>query len=111
MTPEQENGQFSADPKTADPKAKTHYLHRLAQQLHIAVVNFTDLEELMKFLIGASEKIRPAINQTPAAGTTSEAEMLSYLLSKVQFSKRWVSNYRDRANIRINLVSYAINFD
>ena len=73
--------------------------------------NFTDLEELMKFLIGASEKVRLAIDPTPAAGTTNEADMLSYLLSKVHYSKRWVSNYRDRANIRINLVSYAINFD
>jgi hypothetical protein len=77
------------------------------------VENFTDLEELIKFLIGASEKVRLAIDPTPAAGTTNEADMLSYLLSKVHYSKRWVSNYRDRANIRINLVSYAIaiNFD
>jgi hypothetical protein len=90
----------------AKTKAKTENLHRIAQQLHIAVENFTDLEELIKFLIGASEKVRLAIDPTPLAGTTNEVDMLSYLLSKVHSSKRWVSNYRDRANIRINLVSY-----
>jgi hypothetical protein len=103
---QQENGQFGASPTT-----KIKNLHGLSQQLHAAVDNFTDFEEQIKFLTEASEKIRLAINTTPAAGTTSEADMLSYLLSKVQFSKRWISNYWDRANIRINLVSCAINLD
>jgi len=64
----------------------------------------------MKFLLDASEKIRHAITPNPTAGTTSEVEMLSYLLSKAHSSKRWVSNYRDRANIRINLVSSVLAF-
>jgi hypothetical protein len=105
LTPEQENGHFSTD-----PKAKTENLHRLAQQLHIRVENFTDLEELMQFLLDASEKIRHAISPTLIPGTTSEAEILSYFLSKAHSSKRWVSNYRDRANIRINLVRNALSF-
>lgn len=99
-----ENRQFSADPKAKSENLhRITQQHRIAQQLHIAVENFIDLEELIKFLIGASEKVRLAIDPTPAAGTTNEADMLSYLLSKVHYSKRWVSNYRDRANIRINL--------
>ncbi|PMD47753.1 hypothetical protein L207DRAFT_523115 [Hyaloscypha variabilis F] len=94
---------------SADPEAKSKILQRITQQLHIAVENFIDLEELTKFLIGASEKVKLAIDPTPAAGTTNEADMLSYLLSKVHHSKRWVSNYRDRANIRINLTFHLSN--
>jgi len=103
LTAEQEHGK-----SIADPKAKTENLHRNAQEFHIAVENFADLEGIVNFLIGASEKIRLAIDLTPPMGTTNEADMLFYLLSEVQYSKRWVSNYRDRANIRINLVRYLL---
>jgi hypothetical protein len=105
LTLEQENGHFSSD-----PKAKTENLHRLAQELHIGVENFVDFEEMMKFLLDASEKISHAITPNLTTVTTSEAEMLSYLLSKVHSSKRWISNYRDRASIRINLVRNSLTY-
>jgi hypothetical protein len=98
---QQENGQFM----NGNPKDKTQKLHWLAQQLHVGVENLVDFEEQIKFLTDASEKIRLAIKPTLVPGAASEADMLSYLLSKGRHSRRWISNYRDRANIRINLVS------
>jgi hypothetical protein len=88
-----------------NPKDKTQKLHWLAQQLHVGVENLIDFEEQMKFLTDTSEKIRLAIKFTLVLGAPREADMLSYLLSKGRHSKRWMSNYRDRANIRINLAS------
>jgi hypothetical protein len=81
-------------------------LHRLAKIFHILLEDFNDLEERVIFLIKAAETFTKAVAlHGRSIGTTSEIYMLEYLLSFCKHSKRWISNYKDRTNIRINLVN------
>jgi hypothetical protein len=69
------------------------------------VENLGDFEAQLLFLAKASETFNKIVDQAAVPrGTMREIDMISYLQSKCQHAKRWVSNYRDRANIRINLV-------
>ena len=88
------------------PKVNSIKLHGLAQKLHILLEDLSDLEERIMFLIKASGEIKKALTlHSKPIFIMEEIYMLEYLLSKCKHSKRWISNYRDRANIRINLVS------
>ena len=89
-----------------NPKLKTQTLHRLSQQLHILTENLCDFEEQLIFLAKASETFTKIAKPVDVSGgTPREIDMITYLRSKCQHSKRWISNYKDRAEIRINLVS------
>ena len=58
----------------------------------------------MLFLAEASEAFRKIQTLPPApAGLSSETSQIAYLISRCKHSKRWITNYKDRANIRINL--------
>lgn len=87
------------------PKKKAIELHGLAQRLHIILEDMQDLEERIVYLIKVSNTFSKAsILLGQPITVANEIYMLEYLLSKCLQSKRWVANYRDRANIRINLV-------
>lgn len=89
-----------------DAKRATKILHGLSQQLHVLLADVSSFDEQLKFVAEASEAFRRLQNLPPApAGLSAEASQVAYLISKCRHSKRWIENYRDRTNIRINLVS------
>lgn len=88
-----------------DPRATTTKLHDLSTQLYTLVENLKDLEEQLNFHLQTSQKVKDAItSQTEPVGLADEIYMLEYLLSACRDAEQWILNYRDRANIRINLV-------
>jgi len=88
---------------SVDPKSNTQTLHRLSKDFHILLEDLNDLEATLLFL---QELHRTIASTTKSqASLTNRANKISYLLSGCRNSRRWISNYNDRTNIRINLVS------
>jgi len=93
------------------PKEATEHLHQLAREGHILLGDFSDFEERMEFLLKTSNVLKNLQKEhaTPTTPTskldieTQDEMMLEFLLSKCRHSKRWIRNYRDHTNIRINL--------
>lgn len=71
------------------------------------LADVSSFEQQLIFLAEASEAFRKTQGLLAApAGLSSEANQIAYLRSKCSHTIRWISNYKDRANIRINLVIY-----
>ncbi|MCJ1479399.1 hypothetical protein MMC13_008084 [Lambiella insularis] len=93
-----------------DPRKATSNLHLLAQEWHVLLEHVTDLQERLGFLSTALQRFRSSAKGLPASESLKvtvndeTSDKIHYLLSNCTISRRWVSNYRDRTNIRINLV-------
>jgi hypothetical protein len=86
------------------PKDTTLDLHNLAQRWHILVENLTDLQQLVKFILDSQKRALEEHCETEDRMT------LELLFVKADHLRRWVANYKDRTNIRINLVSLLFLF-
>lgn len=84
----------------ANPKHTTLLLHRLSQHLHIRLEDMSDIEERILLIQEANDLFG---RESSSLCSVHQANHISYLLSRCRTSKRWISNYKDRANIRINL--------
>jgi hypothetical protein len=84
----------------------------LSQNWHIIFEGLAGFEERIKFLLKAYSRYMDSINsyQNQGGDWSLNEEVLvddsiKYLASRCDIYKRWAINYKDRTNIRINLVS------
>jgi hypothetical protein len=84
------------------PKDTTLDLHNLAQMWHILLGNLSDFHDLLTFLLKSHEQ---ALDYSEL--DTPDRMRFNCLMTKVTHLQRWTGIYRDRTNIRINLVSLA----
>lgn len=70
--------------------------------------DISDLSAQLRFLQKSyteyMDNLQDPINNWPVDGTSNTKESFEALESKCNIYGRWVSNYRDRTNFRINLV-------
>jgi hypothetical protein len=99
------NAQQEGSRHDANPKLTTLVLHRLSQQFHILLEDMNDLEDRIILAREANELFR---QESKSSISATRANKLAYLLSKCRTTKRWVTNYKDRTNIRINLVRHLL---
>jgi hypothetical protein len=80
----------------------------LSTDLHSFVEYLYDLEELITFLIKASNKISTFIEDKEAKQQLQNTDTLEQILSTTMKAGRWIKSFRDRINIRINLVMASV---
>ncbi|KFA70707.1 hypothetical protein S40288_11282 [Stachybotrys chartarum IBT 40288] len=78
-------------------------LHNLAQTHHIILENLANIEQALDFLDSAMDQLSKSGYPITAQAIETDRQLLRYIRSACLHSKRWVSNYRDRVNIQINL--------
>jgi hypothetical protein len=92
----------------------TETLHSLSCAGHIFVEDLTDLEERIQFLQQAYQSFKEGFRDvsTPSSSSMKEPKdvaeisvLFGYLLSKTRITRRWITNYKNRTKIRIDLVS------
>jgi hypothetical protein len=94
---------------TADVAAAASELHRMAQDLHVCAEYYADAEAKVEFLTKAYTSYRTSswVNKTNEATMDQDIEHLAAMMHRTNVSKRWVVDYKNRVNIRINLVSFS----
>ena len=94
----------------ADLAQETWDLHRLAQNMHILAEYYADTEAKVEFLIQAYSAYRNASwVKTPTATMRQDLNHLEATRWRASVSKRWIVDYKDRVNIRINHVFHVSN--
>ena len=96
---------------TADVAAATAELHRMAQDLHVCAEYYADAEAKVEFLTKAYTSYRRSSSwvKTNKATMRQDIEHLAAMMYRTNVSKRWVVDYKNRVNIRINLVGFLDN--
>lgn len=89
----------------ADLALETWDPHLLAQNMHILAEYYTDTEAKVDFLIQAYRAYRDSgWFETRAATMRQDLNHLEAMRWRTSVSKRWIVDYKDRINIRINHV-------
>jgi hypothetical protein len=95
----------------ADLAAATSELHNLSHAMHILAEYYADIEAKIEFLSQAYNSYRDS-----GWAKTSEATMrwdlchLEAMKWRTRVSKRWIMDYENRVNIRINHVGSSLPF-
>jgi hypothetical protein len=76
-------------------------LHNLIRSWYMILGDLSDADHRISFLMKSKGRMREASKGPDDAKDSMRLECLS---TKVERLKRWAENYRDRTNIRINLV-------
>jgi hypothetical protein len=91
-----------------DFDAATRQLHLLARDWHTLLQDCQDFNEQLKFFQSAYLKymtnLQDPKNDWAVDTGSSVAESFEVLMSQCDIYSRWVNVYRDRTNIRINLL-------
>jgi hypothetical protein len=96
----------------ADLAVETWNLHHLAQDMHILAEYYADAESKLEFLIQAYSAYRDsswATGKTDPAVMKQDLSHLEAMKWRTNVSKRWIVDYKDRVNIRINHVFHVSN--
>jgi len=95
----------------ADLALEAWHLHHLAQNMHILAEYYADAEAKVEFLIRAYSAYRDAGSwvKTPAVTMQQDLNHLEAMRWRTSVSKRWIVDYKDRVNIRINHVFHVSN--
>jgi hypothetical protein len=94
--------------RTGSIQTKTEQLHILSRDWHILLQDLSDFSAQLKFLRETFTKFKRGFGGDPSLSSAENAsdimESFDLLDSRSDIYRRWVSNYRDRTNIQINLV-------
>lgn len=94
----------------ADLAKKTRKLHRLAQDMHVLAEYYADTEAKAEFLIQAYSAYRNSSwVKKPTATMRQDLNHLEAMRWRTSVSKRWIVDYKDRVNIRINHAFHVSN--
>jgi len=103
--------QEHADISFVDFTTPTSRLHQLSQTWHIMGADLEEIAGRIRFLMETEIKFRALLH--PVSGkegakipeaTSTTYESLEYVHSRCQIWSQWINNYKDRTNIRINLI-------
>lgn len=93
----------------ADLTVATSDLHHLAQCMHICTEYYSDTEAKVEFLMEAYNSYRGSgWAKTLEATIRQDLDHLKAMRWRASVSKRWVVDYQDRVNIKINHVSFSM---
>jgi len=94
----------------ADLALETWDLHHLAQSMRILAEYYADTEAKVEFLTQAYSAYRNSSwVKTPPATMRQDLNHLEAMRWRTSVSKRWIVDYKDRVNIRINHVFHVSN--
>lgn len=86
-------------------------LHRLARDWHILIQDCRDLFTQLEFLRKTYRKyVETLLKAGWALDASNAAGSFDVLLSEAENLTRWTMVYRDRTNLRINLVSFVFSW-
>ena len=87
----------------------TKDLHILSRDWHILHQDISDLSVQLRFLKNSYRKYVKTLKEDdtrrPIDAKSNTDESFEVLESGCKIYRRWITNYRDRTNIQINLVS------
>ena len=90
----------------ADLAGATSELHNLSHDMHILSEYYADIEAKVEFLTGAYNSYRDSgWAQTTKATIRQDLGHLEAMKWRTSVSKRWIVDYKNRVNIKINHVS------
>ena len=79
-------------------------LHSLSQLLRIIREDLADLQERLQHLVGVHRRLMELSGgRYDAVDAEALVDSFEYIMSKTNILKRWVVNYSERTEIRINL--------
>ncbi|KAM7191321.1 hypothetical protein V8F20_009376 [Naviculisporaceae sp. PSN 640] len=82
-------------------------LHRLSQLIQMLSEDLGDIQRRISLLLEASEAFQRMQSKTALSTMRHDHGLLKALQRRCEISRSWLLNYRDRTNIKINLVFHA----